>query len=290
MKVNYKPLFLAMLAGTCLFASCTSDNNDDPTTPNGPVDPADADALSAVLIMPAGTEVERGTPPAPSSASTAPEVINNFDEITSSNGSAAPLTFNFSNVNGNLGGCYVQVAGADTYFQVPYTSNSSSSGSLTVPIGIPTNVEEGEFCVNFCVYDEDGQVSNIVTSCVNVLRLGTGAVQISLSWDTPTDQDLHVTDPAGNIIYYSDPTSATGGQLDRDDTDGYGPENIFWAEEAPDGSYVVQVHDYDETSTPNNFYITVSGPNGSRSFSGRTQDGAKVNVVTFTKSGDNLNF
>ena len=56
-----------------------------------------------------------------------------------------------------------------------------------------------------------------------MLRLGTGALQVSLTWDRDNDQDLYVVTPSGEEIYYSRPASSDGGELDRDDTDGYGP-------------------------------------------------------------------
>ncbi|MFK5855279.1 MAG: hypothetical protein QM503_04045, partial [Bacteroidota bacterium] len=72
-----------------------------------------------------------------------------------------------------------------------------------------------------------------------------GVLQIGLSWNTnETDIDLWVTDPAGELLYYGNPTSASGGYLDRDDTDGYGPENIYWVSNIPDGDYFIQVHYY----------------------------------------------
>ncbi|MEO0585597.1 MAG: hypothetical protein AAF135_25530, partial [Bacteroidota bacterium] len=225
----------------------------------------------------------------PSTSTQAPTVQNNNAFIQSSNGSTAPLNFAYANVNGDLGGCYVQIDGAGEYITVPYNASSSSNGELELPIGLPTNVDAGDFCINFCVYDNQGRVSNVVSSCVSVLRLGTGAIQISLSWDNSSDQDLYVTDPEGETISYTRRTSTSGGQLDRDDTNGFGPENIFWSENAPDGTYTVEVDDYDGVPSTT-FYVTVSGPNTSRSFTGETSFGSKVDVVTFTKRGDRITF
>jgi len=111
-----------------------------------------------------------------------------------------------------------------------------------------------------------------------------------LSWDNTSDQDLYVTDPTGETIYYSNESSSSGGQLDRDDVDGFGPENIFWTDNAPNGTYNVRVNDYDYTSSPTTFYVTVSGPNTSRNFTGTTQSGSTADVVTFRKNGDNISF
>jgi hypothetical protein len=283
--------FSVLIAFLFIMVSCSKDDGPTSDNNNSLIDPADSDALSAVIIMPAGSTSSNGNPPAPSGSNQAPIVDSQQEFVTSSNGSTAPLNFGYENVNGNIDGCYVQIDGAGNYFTIPYGSNTGESGSLQLPLGIPSNVDQGEFNVNFCVYDNNGLVSNIISINVSVLRLGTGALQISLTWDTPTDQDLYVTDPNGEEISYQSQTSTSGGLLDRDDLDGFGPENIFWSDDAPDGEYSVSVNDYDETSTPNTFYITVSGPNNqSRSFSGTTQNGSTVNVTTFTKNGDELTF
>lgn len=77
------------------------------------------------------------------------------------------------------------------------------------------------------------------------LPTSEGVLQIGLSWNSAnTDIDLWVTDPFGERIYFENPTSASGGFLDRDDTDGFGPENIYFQENIPSGTYRVAVHYY----------------------------------------------
>jgi hypothetical protein len=78
-------------------------------------------------------------------------------------------------------------------------------------------------------------------------ELGTGDVQITLRWESDSDLDLHVVEPSGEEIWYSDPgPTETGGQLDVDsnvgcDNDG-SVENVFWPEgDMPLGEYEVQV-------------------------------------------------
>ncbi|MDO6470228.1 YfaP family protein [Maribacter sp. 1_MG-2023] len=77
---------------------------------------------------------------------------------------------------------------------------------------------------------------------LNDLPDSNGVLQIGLSWNTNnTDIDLHVVDPLGTTIFWENPTSSSGGFLDRDDIDGFGPENIFWNGNYPDGIYSVSV-------------------------------------------------
>lgn len=77
--------------------------------------------------------------------------------------------------------------------------------------------------------------------------LGTGELQITLRWEGNADYDLHVIEPDGTEIDYTNrgPTDS-GGQLDVDSnigcTDNGGVENVYWEDGAmPDGHYTVKV-------------------------------------------------
>jgi len=287
-----KKISLLLLLAVFAF-SCQNDDDDsvEPDPIVTMVNPENSNALASVLVFPSGTQVQAGNVPQSSESLNAPIVTTNATELISSNGSTTPLSLSFSNVDESLGGCYVQIDGAGTFVTIPYEDGPSNEGDLQVPIGIPNSVTEGTFTINYCVYDINGLVSNVVSTTINVLRLGTGNLQISLSWDSATDQDLYVTDPIGTTIYYANLTSISGGRLDRDDLDGFGPENIFWTDTAPDGQYSISVNDFEGTSTPNNFIITVTGANDfMRTFNGSTINGSTEEVATFIKSGDNIIF
>ena len=75
-------------------------------------------------------------------------------------------------------------------------------------------------------------------------------LQILLFWDTnKTDVDLHITEPGGEVINYTHKVSEkTGGRLDRDDTDGYGPE-IYSLGAAPSGVYEIAAHYFGDRGT-----------------------------------------
>ncbi|WP_353126072.1 YfaP family protein [Parapedobacter pyrenivorans] len=122
-----------------------------------------------------------------------------------------------------------------------------------------------------------------------------GVLQIGLSWNTTSDIDLHVTDPSGNTINYYNPTSPTGGYLDRDDVDGIGPENIYWRSNVPDGTYIVKVHYYasNEAGVPaSRCAVKVSNGLGvSQEFTGTlTTEDQMATVCRFTKNGSNITF
>jgi hypothetical protein len=91
--------------------------------------------------------------------------------------------------------------------------------------------------------------------CVNAACVGTGPLRITMTWDQPGDMDLHVITPAGTELSYANRTG-DGGELDRDDTRGTGPENIFWSTAAPPGRYLICANAYSITQ-PTTFAITV---------------------------------
>ena len=282
--MNYHFTFLPFFSLLLLLLSCDNEESDLL------IDPADADALSRVLAMPDGADRRPGDLPQPTNTTTAPTASSRITDLQSSNGSTTPLVFDYANTDDDLAGCYVQVDGAGDYFIVPYAQSAGNSGQLSLPIGIPTNVDEGTFDVIFSVFNQNGEASQPIYTTINVLRLGTGSLQISMSWDNTTDQDLHVTDPNGETIFYLERTSVSGGQLDRDDLDGYGPENIFWTDDAPDGDYTIVVNQYSGRADTN-FYITVSGAGGGQTFSGSNSVvSPRSMVTTFTKDGNRLIF
>lgn len=122
-------------------------------------------------------------------------------------------------------------------------------------------------------------------SPIRAIRVGTGDVQVSVSFDSLTDVDLHVVDPTGEEIYYASRESASGGRLDLDanagcsiDSPVINNENITWPTgSAPSGEYIVRL-DYwsacGKAST--NYIVTVH----------RVGHPIQVFTGTFTGAGD----
>ncbi len=90
--------------------------------------------------------------------------------------------------------------------------------------------------------------------------LGTGDLQVTVTWDTATDVDTHVVEPDGTHVCYWRQQGTTA-ELDVDDTSGYGPENIYVpAGGAAAGTYevfVVYYSDYGLGRTTATIRITV---------------------------------
>jgi hypothetical protein len=265
-------------------SSCLNDKDDGEKL----IDPANADALSAAITI-SNSSRQGGNPPSPSSTGAAFITPLNTTTI-SSNGSSTPVIFNFEDGNAPVG-AYVQVVGASSYYDVEISNpGNATSGQVTLPVGLPTNLDAGFFELAYRLYDNSGLVSNVGSLYVDVKRLGTGALQVSLSWNTATDQDLHIIDPSGTEIYYANSFSSTGGELDYDNTSGFGPENVFWETNAPDGGYSVFVDDYENNGAISTCFITITGPGVSRTFQVTTQNGSNSSAINFTKSGNNYSF
>ncbi len=129
--------------------------------------------------------------------------------------------------------------------------------------------------------------SPILPPTTGEVSLQTGEVHITLTWDNATDVDLHVIEPSGEEIFFSHKSSATGGQLDVDDIDGFGPENIFWPEgRAPSGQYIVDVVYFASRGRGlSNYTVTVRRPASdgrqlTEEFSGTLRSGMERQRVT----------
>ncbi|WP_426196833.1 hypothetical protein [Massilia sp. DWR3-1-1] len=111
----------------------------------------------------------------------------------------------------------------------------------------------------------DGTLSQPVLANATFLRVGSGPLQISLSFDHSDDVDLHVVTPGNEEIFYASRSDATGGQLDLDSNAGcrldhVNNENIVWAADAQPraGRYKVRVDLYESCSqAPVNYTLKV---------------------------------
>lgn len=87
--------------------------------------------------------------------------------------------------------------------------------------------------------------------CFEGVCVGTGSLRFSLSWDQPTDFDLHVLTPTNEHVHFALPFTDYG-HLDVDDCvdstcfdeAGVHVENAFFEEFAPRGKYVVWVENF----------------------------------------------
>ena len=120
--------------------------------------------------------------------------------------------------------------------------------------------------------------------------LGTGDVQVTLTWEGTADLDLHIVDPAGKDICWWNSSLASGGEQDWDDwcdpISHGGPENIYWPyKEAPSGEFVVFIDYYEscraEGETAWAVRTIVDGE--VRTFTGTISPGDEIEVTRFIR-------
>ena len=91
---------------------------------------------------------------------------------------------------------------------------------------------------------------NSQETCVKGVCVGIGYLSCTMTWSRPGDGDIVVRTPTGNTIAYNNtgPSQYTDqGQLDKDDRNGTGPENVFWSNSRsipPTGIYYVCFEPY----------------------------------------------
>jgi hypothetical protein len=71
------------------------------------------------------------------------------------------------------------------------------------------------------------------TEWIKGIAVKVGDPQFTLIWDSNVDLDLHVIEPGGKEIFWKDVKGRAGGELDVDNNDGFGPENIAWPSAGP---------------------------------------------------------
>ena len=168
------------------------------------------------------------------------------------------------------------------YYELVPSSNRGNEYSfiLLVDQNIALGEDQTSFNVQVAIEDENGDISQIWETNVNLKVVGTGALQVSLSFDNAKDVDLHLIEPEFNDeygepvsfydrhIYYGSPYGYhTGSELDLDSNPGcnldyVNNENITYNDSTawvPAGTYKVYVdlfENCDETIATN-YVVTV---------------------------------
>ena len=134
--------------------------------------------------------------------------------------------------------------------------------TVEVVLTIAQSLPGTQFIFHYAVVNEGGVQGTVVVQAVEAKQVGTGEVQVSVSWDAASDVDLHVVDPDDHEIFYDDPTSPSGGELDLDsnaecEIDNVNNENITWTT-APAGAYTVRLDYWDSCGVDKtNYVVTV---------------------------------
>jgi hypothetical protein len=282
---------MARVAAICLtaaaLAGCGSDDKP-PTQPGG--DPEVAGYVAAVATGNLQVQAERRSGQPPAAQAGAPAVQANLTATILRGGTSlvtlsAPATF--SRV-------IVAVANVDGYYELTLPSAVTST---SIAVTAPQDVRATNFTLRMAAASAGGQVGTYDDVPVTIPEHGTGDIQVTVSWNAPSDVDLHVVDATGQEVYYGNPEVASGGVLDIDSNagcniDNVNNENITWPTgRAPRGTYTVRVDYWDSCDVSATDYVVTVRVRGQqpRIFTGRFTgtgnhggQGAGVTITTFT--------
>lgn len=217
--------------------------------PNEPDPNAVATLVNAVTVEGGGTAALRtGSAPA------------------ATGGPAASVVFTDAVAQGSTGEVVVSSGTAFTeiivsspdregYYEITLPS-ATTSATLRVTYGTTL---AGVQTVNYQVVTSGGAVGAAEGADVDLLNVGTGDVQVNITWNTEADVDLYVVDPAGDEVFYGNDVVESGGTLDLDGNAGCSTsrssENITWNSSPPRGTYTVRVNYWDSCDAPSTDYV-----------------------------------
>lgn len=159
---------------------------------------------------------------------------------------------------------YVGVEGEKGYYEYELTSTRSTAAlyQYQFVLLISQNISVSGFIVRISAITANGTVASVNSSAVAITEVGTGALQVSLSWDQLDDVDLHLFEPDGTEIYYGNLSSVkyendemvVYGILDLDSNpgcsiDGINNENITYEKNVKHGTYTVAVDLYEKCAS-----------------------------------------
>jgi hypothetical protein len=115
------------------------------------------------------------------------------------------------------------------------------------------------------------------------VEVKVGDPQFTLIWDTQADMDIHVFEPGGSEIFWDKPHGKMGGELDVDDTDGLGPENVYWVvDQTEEGNPVIGRGPAGKYQWYVNYYGGHGGAAGPTKWKVRVKHGEQVEVFEGT--------
>jgi hypothetical protein len=188
---------------------------------------------------------------------------------------------------------YEQLTGTSTAFGI--FANSIGCATIITPTNVDGLSSRISLVADLMAEVQDQAEQKLVDNQEDIdllhyaLIYGGVDVKITLTWDNTADLDLHVTDPDNETIYFQNPFSNSGGALDVDDVDGFGPENIYWQQNgAPEGIYTVYVAHL-SGEVPVNWHVLIQANGFSRRYSGTLGENEYAMVTSFVLGEPLLN-
>jgi hypothetical protein len=163
----------------------------------------------------------------------------------------------------------VSVPGIDNYYEITLPSGTSAPLILRAN----TTLYNMTLPVAYAVGDAS-TIGPYSSQNVRIISVGSGDVQVSVSWSDSSDVDLHVIDPDGAEIYYGQKTSPSGGTLDLDsnaachrnsDNTYKSNENVVWPPNGGlAGTYTVKLDYWSScgATVPTEYVVTVATVGG----------------------------
>lgn len=233
--------------------------------------------VSAVSVGATEAAARSGAAPVPAGGPTVTvsgnATVINGGTLAVSVAAAQPFQTVYVAVGGRTVGLASESAGGVSgYFEARLPAPQTDAGVL---LAFPQTVPVADLDLLFAVADTSGRVGPFERLATRVTAVGTGDVQVTLSWNVDSDVDLHVVDPSGEEIYWAHRRAASGGELDLDSNagcqiDGVRNENITWpAGRAPRGQYTVRVDYWDSCGASRTEYtVRVNSGGAVRIFNG----------------------
>jgi len=213
--------------------------------------------VTSPITVPGAVYVDARLPqPTTTYEGVAPGIAVSNNVILTGGGANMTVNFTTTPIPKDVVGIIIGLEANMGYWQVPIDMSAPNTAAIldtsfvlrgyrtyeATPASLPMRV---------ATRDIRGNISPYATKQLQVTRVGTGDVQVSLSWDTKDDLDLHVRTPGGCEIYYGNERCGQG-ELDLDSypacsASGNGNENVFWPQGgAPSGIYRVYVDFYEQ--------------------------------------------
>ena len=146
------------------------------------------------------------------------------------------------------------------YYEIDLPDSASSHRIVgqvrfDLPRGIPL------VCLDVSAVDSSGAVGPPACHVVENVPVGSGDVQVTVSWDSDADVDLHVADPNGDELHARSRVIESGGVLDLRTGEFCSAgeirnEHVAWSRDTPPpGLYEVRVTYDDSCEVPETNYV-----------------------------------